>query len=330
MDKFTVEPGWQILIKDLGLSAQDLLRQAQLPLDLFSQKSAALTKEEFYRFWTTLENTLADPLFPLHVGQTPTTESFSPPIFACLCSENLNIGLKRLAQYKPLIGPIQLDITANHKQTSMKISGFEAETPPPPSFIIAELVYFVHIARLAIREEIKPIAVQISIEVPHKEKYEEYFGTNISQENFNGLVFSAEDANKPFLSANEEIWSIFEPNLRKRMADLNVESGFRERVRACMIEILASGECSRDNVANRLGLSTRTMQRRLNEEGTSFQQELNVLRERLAKHYLATSHYSGAEIAFLLGYHDSNSFIRAFNAWTGQTPEQARSELRIQ
>ena len=48
-------------------------------------------------------------------------------------------------------------------------------------------------------------------------------------------------------------------------------------------------------------------------------------REELARHYLVNTRYSSAEIAFLLGYNDPNSFIRAFHAWTGQTPEGARS-----
>ncbi|MEM7443942.1 MAG: helix-turn-helix transcriptional regulator, partial [Pseudomonadota bacterium] len=82
-------------------------------------------------------------------------------------------------------------------------------------------------------------------------------------------------------------------------------------------------------VAGRLAISARTLQRRLSEEGTSFQQELNGIREELARHYLTNSHYSSAEISFLLGYDDPNSFIRAFHAWTGQTPERARPAPRL-
>ena len=233
-----------------------------------------------------------------------------------------------MAQYKPIIGPIRLDVKSTNTETCLKILGLEKT--PPPCYLAGELVYFVHMARMATREEIKPVAAQATIEIPHQNEYEKYLGTKIDLGNFNSLTFSAEDAEKPFLSANEEMCSMFEPSLKKRMADLKMESGFKDRVRACLVEILASGECSRDDVASRLGLSTRTMQRRLNEEGTSFQQELNKLREELARHYLESSKYSGAEIAFLLGYHDSNSFIRAFHAWTGQTPEQVRSNIHLQ
>jgi hypothetical protein len=104
--KFALDPSLQVLLEDLGVSPQDLLRQAHLPLDLFSQPSPTLTTTEYFQLWQGLEALLSsDPAFPLRVAQATTVEAFSPPLFACVCSENLNQALKRLAQYKPLIGP---------------------------------------------------------------------------------------------------------------------------------------------------------------------------------------------------------------------------------
>lgn len=122
---------------------------------------------------------------------------------------------------------------------------------------------------------------------------------------------------------------MFEPELRTRLAELDRKSRFGDRVRASMMETLAGGQCTMVDTARRLGVSTRTLQRRLSEEETSFQGELNRLRADLARHYLANSRYSNAEISFLLGYDDPNSFIRAFHAWTGQTPEKSRADLRL-
>ncbi|MEM9654001.1 MAG: helix-turn-helix domain-containing protein, partial [Actinomycetota bacterium] len=74
--------------------------------------------------------------------------------------------------------------------------------------------------------------------------------------------------------------------------------------------------------------STRTLQRRLSEEGTSFQSVLNATRESLARHYLVNGGLAAGEIAFLLGYEEPSSFYRAFHSWTGQTPERVRAEAR--
>ncbi|MEM7801441.1 MAG: helix-turn-helix domain-containing protein [Chloroflexota bacterium] len=120
------------------------------------------------------------------------------------------------------------------------------------------------------------------------------------------------------------MWSIFEPELNKRLHDLNQESTFRERVRASLMEILASGQYTMSDVASKLAISTRTLQRRLATENTTFQKELEALREELAHHYLTQSTYTNNQIVFLLGYEETTSFYRAFRSWTGQTPEHVR------
>jgi hypothetical protein len=91
--KFAVDPGWRILLKDLGVSEDEVLRRAQLPLDLFSRKNAILSVEEYFRIWKAIEASLNDPAFPLRLGQMISTEAFSPPIFAALCSPNLNVAM---------------------------------------------------------------------------------------------------------------------------------------------------------------------------------------------------------------------------------------------
>ncbi|MCM1012326.1 helix-turn-helix transcriptional regulator [Brevibacterium sp. XM4083] len=76
-----------------------------------------------------------------------------------------------------------------------------------------------------------------------------------------------------------------------------------------------------------MATSPRTLQRQLKAEGTSFQAVLAETRENLARHYLVRNDLRTAEIAFLLGYTDTNSFYRAFKTWTGMTPEGARAGL---
>ena len=138
------------------------------------------------------------------------------------------------------------------------------------------------------------------------------------------VVFAAEDTQRPFLTANHGMWKFFEPALRQRLADLEKHASTVERVRSALLEALPAGELSMQAVCKKLGLSTRTLQRRLQEEGSSFQQTLDALRNSLAHHYLHNSSMSGAEISFLLGFEDPNSFVRAFQTWTGSTPQAVR------
>lgn len=139
------------------------------------------------------------------------------------------------------------------------------------------------------------------------------------------IAFAARDAERLFVTANEQMWEFFEPELRRRLSDLEGRSSLTERVRCALLELLPAGVFSLGAVAAELAVSPRTLQRRLRAEGTTFQATLDATRESLARHYLTQSSVSAGEISVLLGYEDSNSFYRAFQSWTGQTPASARA-----
>ena len=100
-----------------------------------------------------------------------------------------------------------------------------------------------------------------------------------------------------------------------------------ERVRSTLLESLPAGAISMQEISRKLGVSTRTLQRKLQDEGTTFQQTLDTLRDSLARHYLRNTAMSSAEISFLLGFEDSNSFARAFQSWAGSTPRKVRAQM---
>ena len=120
------------------------------------------------------------------------------------------------------------------------------------------------------------------------------------------------------------MWEFFGPGLQERLSELDGSATTIDRVHAALLELLLSGSASVEAVSKKLGTSVRTLRRRLKNEGQSFQIVLNRTREDLAKHYLKSSDMIGAEISFLLGFEDPNSFFRAFHSWTGETPEQVR------
>ena len=312
--------------KDFNLSIPDMLRYAKLPQDLFLKSPVTITGEEYLKLWGGIEYVMRDdPAFPLKLGQSVSAESFNPAIFACLSSQNLAIALERIQKYKPLIGPMRFELEKSKDSISFALRDEKGGNNLPWSLLAGELVFWTQIARMSTREHIVPLTVHFMHDLPEQGQYEAYFGVHITNSNFNGLTFSSRDAERPFLSANAQMWSIFEPALNKRLQDLNQESNFRERVRACLMEILASGQYSMSDVAAKLAISNRTLQRRLSAENTTFQQELDNLREELAHHYLINTDYTNNQIAFLLGYEEPTSFYRAFRTWTGQTPETARS-----
>ena len=121
----------------------------------------------------------------------------------------------------------------------------------------------------------------------------------------------------------------FSPSKRnRRLAELDVDDSVSARVRSALTELLPGGACAIEDVAEKLGLSKRTLQRKLGEENTTFQKQLNSTREMLAIHYIRNTEMSTNDIAFLLGYQEINSFLRAFAIWTGQSVSEYRKNIR--
>ena len=323
--KFIVDPVWRILLKDLGVSEDEVLRRAQLPLDLFSRSNADLWAEEYFKLWEALEQSLKTPCFPLELASSITAEAFTPPIFASLCSPNLNVAMERLSRFKRLIGPMTLNVEKNASETVLTLDCLFTELPLPESLAVMELVFLTNLVRLGTREFIVPLYISSKTEFSDVNRYSEYFGRIPVRGEHYQLKFSAEDAARPFITENQGMWDFFEPELRKRLSDLQKDTSFAGRVRSALYELLPSGRGTSDLVAQSLAVSKRSLQRHLKSEGTSFQKELNKTREKLARHYLANSSLPGSQISFLLGFDDPNSFVRAFRSWTGTTPEKIRS-----
>ena len=329
---FSLNIGWRALMSDLNVRPELVLRRAGLPEDLFFRKEKSLSTPEYFRFWQALETEAADPVFALRVVEAVSAESFDPPIFAALCSANLLQAVQRLAKYKQLVAPMTLEVEVG-KSGDLTLSPrwLSMQADVPPSLQVAEIAFFVRLAQLATREPIKAkrVALPVLPTASRGKRYEAYFGTPLKRGPHPSITFAAADALRPFLTLNEGMWHVFEPDLRRRLSELDATATTADRVKALLLELLPSNTATIDVVANRLAMSKRTLQRRLEDEGENFRTLVNSTREQLARHYLANTSLSGGEIAFLLGFEDPNSFYRAFLEWTGQTADTARHAMRL-
>ncbi len=188
----------------------------------------------------------------------------------------------------------------------------------------SELVFWVALARNSTRHHVRPVDVTVPALPRDPGSLEGYFGARVRKGGTHTITFSAADAARPFLTENEPMWRFYAPDLRRRLSDLQAEATVAERVRAALHETLPAGDSSITAVTKQLATSSRTLQRQLHEEGTTYQAVLASTREDLARYYLRRGNLRTGEIAYLLGYDDTNSFYRAFRSWTGTTPETLR------
>ncbi|MGE8383563.1 MAG: helix-turn-helix transcriptional regulator, partial [Pseudomonas putida] len=140
------------------------------------------------------------------------------------------------------------------------------------------------------------------------------------------LVFERADMEAPLPTANEAMAVLHDRFAGEYLARFS-ESRVTHRVRQVLCRILPQGEPKRETLAQALHLSQRTLQRRLQEEGTSFQTLLDDTRRELAEQYLAQPGMTLLETAYLLGFADPSNFYRAFRRWFDATPSEYRARL---
>ncbi len=329
---YAVWPGWRLLMQDAGLATAPILRRADLPGDLFARDQVRLTSQDFFKLWVAIEDEArsldASLPAPLRIAKVMTSDWFDPELFAALCSSNLGAALDRMAKYARLIAPMTFSVARTASTATLTIDFLDHTKTPPSVFLAFKLVFFTQLARLATRTAIKPLKVTWPSAASATEGdailYRDFFGVSVEEAPSATMAFSAEDFDRRFLTENHKLWQFFEPSLRQRLADLDRTASMVERVRSALLEALPAGEVSMQSVGKRLGVGTRTLQRRLQQEGSSYQLTLDAVRSSLAEHYLLKTMMSSAEIALLLGFEDANSFVRAFRGWTGTTPQAVR------
>lgn len=325
-NRFILDRKFAGLMESVGIVVTEVLKMSDLPEDLFSHQMPSLTAAEYIRFMEALKELSRDDFTPITIGTIGNLETFSPPIFAAYCSKNALTCMKRLSTYKKLIGPLVFRVNENKEDITLEMT-FENEENQLPEFLVAiEMVFLVQLMRNATKTHIIPKEVMTNHKLDN-DNYEKYFGVmpKIGQRNI--LTISKKDALRPFISQNDVMWEYFEPELRRRLSELDVDETYSARVRSALIELLPAGEGSIDNVSSKLGCSKRTLQRKLKDEDTTFQKQLNHTRELLAIHYLKNSNMQSDDIAYLLGYQDLNSFVRAFHIWTGMTISEYKKKI---
>ena len=325
---FTINPGWTLLVTDLGIEPANVLRRAGLPGDLFSRGRVALPPKEYFALIKAGEDEAGEPNLPILIGRAISVEAFDPAIFAAICSRNLNQAAGRIAQHKRLIGPMRLLVTQSANETTLE-SRWPTDLQPPALLAITEIVFWVALVLLATRVEVRPVRALAPEPPKDIEAYREYLGIAVREGPGQSVTFSAEDATRPFLTANGPMGEFCQSSLRRRLAEMDEAATTSDRVRGALLELLPAGQASIQDVSKALGVPIRTLQRRLKTKEYSFRSALKETRRDLALYYLESSQLHVGEISFLLGFESTNSFSRAFNSWTGETPSQTRAALCV-
>lgn len=273
-------------------------------------------------------STLNDPLLGLHIGETISPKHLGVLGYVLLACGTLGAALQRLERYHQLIydvNPMQLELSGDQLQL---VWGQEMGRPGAlvDETAIAALIHFCR--DVTDRPHYAPLSVSFINEPPDNlTAYQEWFGCEVKfAQPETRVVVTAQALQTPLRSADPALIDILQQQADELLAALpqadthTVSSTVRQQ----LTQQMRDGEPSAEQTAEAMHITSRTLHRRLANEGTNFRLLLQQTRQQLAQQYLQDSRLQLVEVAQLLGYSEQSALSRAFKEWTGQTPAQYR------
>jgi len=241
---------------------------------------------------------------------------------ALLCHQRFQHLTNQTARYHPSIEGSQLVFR-------------DERWGPPRSGLLRVSEYTTLVAlqllRLATEERVAAVAMRTrrpTLSPALRQRFEDFLGAPVQAgADHTALVLDAAVLMMPVRSADPELADYFQSKLHRSAQLVPDEPVLLHEVRTAIQHALATGRPTADRVARPLGMSPRTLQRRLKEHGVSYAELLEQTRRGLAERYLADPTLTLAEVAYLCGYEEQSSFFRAFRQWTGETPAGRRATL---
>lgn len=309
-----------------GLPAAALLRQARLPATLHVAPDTWLTTAQYFALWRAVEALSHDPAIGLNMTTQTETSVHPPATMSAFFARDYRDGLHRLARFKRLCTPEELKMTEANSECRVTVRWLHADQPEPNAAVDVTFAAILELGRRGTGKHITPIRIELARPDPISDAHRSYFDapvrTGCAQ---NALVLHCADLDLPFSGHNPELLAILDPSLTDALGEIEAQSSLSDQVKILIKRRIASGKPDVADVARELGMSERTLQRRITERGSSYRDLLDEARQELGRHLLSDKQNTIDEIAFLLGFQDTSSFYRAFRTWEGVTPTQWRS-----
>ncbi len=317
-------------LTEFGISIPAVLRRAGLPQDLFEQTRVLVSTDELFALWGAIGSVSSDPLIGLRLGVETRTERFHPMGIAALSTENFVAAVKHMARFKKLTAPEEILYELDGAEFSVGFRWLLSVDAEPQVLTDYCLAWMLTIARHGTgRQQLTPLRVEYLQPRINLRAIERHFGCDvICGASRNAIAFRETDATAPFVTRNAELLDLLAPQFEEQLRQFKAEDTFVELVRRAIQDRLTGHRPSIDAIAKALHMSSRTIQRRLQDAGYSFQRVLDEARHQMARYYLSNSVLELNEAAYLLGFEDPNSFGRAFRAWEGVPPSDWRETHR--
>lgn len=316
-------------LEKFGFHADEALAEAGLDSALLVKREQRIPFEQYLKIWKSVAEMSGDIDFGLHFGEAASRFPSGHLLNAVMMnSPSVKEALERFFRFHGLMSDAVLPrIQLVEDDAIVTIEQAEPEVRLGRQYNEANLCTILSFIRKLSEFTVKPIEVWFTHSMPSNvAEHKRIFGCPLAFEQAeNRLLLSREVLSRQLRHADPELLEMVARVAGARLEKISTSAGWMHKVeKAILSALLDGGKLQADTIAGNLAVSRRLLQRKLQEEGITFQQVLDKVRKEVALDYLEHREASLAEIAFLLGFSEQSAFNHAFKRWTGSTPGEYR------
>lgn len=335
-ERYVTGPYIQMLLDQCAehhISNTTLVNHAGIPNCQLAPLPTRLLTKEYTRLVAAGAELCNDTLFGLHAGQKTRPSSFPILGYTLMSCQTLGQSLEQVLNYESLVHDLGYsEVTIENDIAYYTWSAYDESTPGHEH--LADCVFSgIHvIAQWLTEAEITPLGVELKRPgMDCEDEYKKIAGCSVTfGQHKNRFLFSASILNLPVKQADPALFPTLKQHaddmLKAKQAEQQPPLSLSERIKEQLQTALPLQQAQLSTVADSLGITPRSLQRKLKEEGLSFQQLRDEARQMLAITLLGNPDLSMTEISYMLGYREQSSFNHAFKGWTGFTPTIYRQE----
>jgi len=319
--------GFVEAIEAAGRDPDEVLRTVGLDRARVTDRQAFIPSAAFTLALDEAARVTGDDCFGLHLGEGYHPKDFGALAYVVLNSPTIAVAFDNVARYLHLYNEaatVSFDRTERHGVLHHGLSGVPAARRRQHQ----EYAFCVAVAtiRMMAGSEWRPLEVRFEHAAPpHTDEHRRIFGSPvIFGADRNAIVVEREFCDRHVPAADRRLYLILEDYVQRVWERSPIEDSFVDVVAAAIETAVPNGELQLTETARTVGVSGRTLQRRLNEAGIEYKTLVGAIRRRLALRYLRDPKYTLSEVAYLLGYSEISAFSRAFKRWTGSPPSEHR------
>lgn len=311
----------------LGLDVDAILSEVELPRERLAEPELRIPASMADAIWAAVARRVDDPDLALHVAEQLPFGAYRVIDYLAMHAPTLGRAIERVAAYFPLIDPrgrLELEHHDDELRLVMRSSAPGRLRREAAEYTFAALLLRMREARGI---ELVPRRVEFAAPPRPARELERIFACPLAFDRpEHALVIADADAARESTRSDPNLFDVLDTHAAQQLAARPPASPLLAAVREAIADALRSGEATLEEVARRLGMSGRTLQRRLDAEQLRFGALVDEQSAALAKAGLSTPGLAICEVAFMLGFADQSAFTRAFKRWTGTTPGQWRSD----